>query len=83
MKLFEAHKVEFGYDRQQEFDLTLMLPHVTDSEYYDAEETTVKLSINDMKELFDPVVSKVLSLLSQQLRRARVQTGQHIDVSGK
>ena len=83
MKQFEAHKVEFGYGGQLEFELALLLPRVTDSEYYDAQETSVKLSVDDMKELFNPIVSKVLSLLSQQLQLARVQTGQHIDVGSR
>ena len=78
---FEGLKRDFGFNNEASaiYDVTLVMPGVESSEYYDATEQQVKLHREDLEGFFRPVVSKVLDLLRQQTRQAQVEKGCQIN----
>ncbi|KAH8587066.1 Hsp70 family protein-like protein [Bisporella sp. PMI_857] len=80
MIAFETYKRDFGLSDDRDVreigPIKLELP---DSEHYDEEERMVKLTYEDMQTLFDPVVSQITSLISQQVKEIKVKRGSNID----
>ncbi|KAI9675985.1 MAG: hypothetical protein M1822_008371 [Bathelium mastoideum] len=72
MKDFEEHKCDFGSsdDLDHIYEIRLVMD-VPDSEYYDQDESVVKVTGHQMLEFFNPVISKITALLSQQIEKAR------------
>ncbi|EFR01012.1 hypothetical protein MGYG_04014 [Nannizzia gypsea CBS 118893] len=73
MRKFEMIKKDFGYnmeeDRIHELPLNMIANEVK-SEYFDAEERLVMLSSNDIRQLFDPVVNRIIGLVRKQIEDA-------------
>ncbi|KAF1844825.1 actin-like ATPase domain-containing protein [Cucurbitaria berberidis CBS 394.84] len=76
MKDFESHKRDFGYSSNldQIYEINLVIPGAQDSASYDTDESIVKLNGHAMLSFFEPVVTKIIALLSHQIERAS-QTG--------
>ncbi|KAF2131051.1 hsp70-like protein [Dothidotthia symphoricarpi CBS 119687] len=73
MKEFECHKRDFGYSDNlldQLYELNLVIPQAEDSEFYDGDESVVKLNGRTMLSFFEPVVKKIIALLNQQIDAA-------------
>ncbi|KAH7135278.1 hypothetical protein B0J11DRAFT_156863 [Dendryphion nanum] len=77
MKDFENHKHDFGYTDNLDhvYEIYLVMPGVSTSEFYDDEESTVQINGHLMLKFFKPVVAKVLALLEQQVRHAQSAGG--------
>ncbi|KAH0562391.1 hypothetical protein GP486_002914 [Trichoglossum hirsutum] len=78
MREFEGCKRDFGSSYEAEYQFTLVMRGVEDSEYYDADQSQVRM--RDMEGLFQPAVQKILDMLHQQLHRAQVERGKQIDL---
>ncbi|OBT82580.1 hypothetical protein VE02_08680 [Pseudogymnoascus sp. 03VT05] len=80
MSSFEMLKRDFGLiDNNDDRDLGPVNLDVPDSEYYDLEDSTVKISYEDMQSLFDPVVDEITSLVGQQVEEAKKKRNATID----
>ncbi|RDW94974.1 hypothetical protein BP5796_00737 [Coleophoma crateriformis] len=80
MNNFEKSKWSFGHGEDmvdQEIEGIKM--DIPGSDYYDAEESSVLLSVSDMKSLFAPVVDEVIRLITQQVKEVEKQKKTKID----
>lgn len=78
---FEKAKQSFGSSENDSFDiLPIKMRDVENPDYYDKDESTVKLSRKDMEELFEPVVKDILRLVSQQVSYALSSKGKRINL---
>ncbi|KAK5110335.1 hypothetical protein LTR62_006043 [Meristemomyces frigidus] len=57
----------------------LVMPGVEDSQYYDARKNIVMLSSEDMKDVFAPVVDRIIKLLSTQQAEVEEKLGKRLD----
>ncbi|KAF9767662.1 hypothetical protein IL306_015139 [Fusarium sp. DS 682] len=81
MTQFESIKRDFGVSkrsRQYLLDLNLKCP---DSRWYHSEENEVVITTQDMADLFDPVVKKIIALLEQQIQATRSESQLEIKVT--
>ncbi|KFZ02938.1 hypothetical protein V502_11372 [Pseudogymnoascus sp. VKM F-4520 (FW-2644)] len=80
MSSFEMLKRDFGLtDNSDDRDLGPINLDVPESEYYDPEDSIVKLSYEDMQSLFDPVIKEITSLVGQQVEEAKKKQNVTID----
>ncbi|KAL2851693.1 hypothetical protein BJX68DRAFT_265937 [Aspergillus pseudodeflectus] len=78
MNKFEIVKRDFGMSTEDDsvHPLPLNMPlQKADPEYFDVDERFVLLSNDDLQGLFEPVVSKILNLVRQQVEYANEQAG--------
>ncbi|KAF2103498.1 actin-like ATPase domain-containing protein [Rhizodiscina lignyota] len=73
MKEFELIKRDFGSsrDRNQEYELTLVMPGVEEGRYYDDSECVVKLYQSDMLGFFQRPLDRITRMIQQQLDQAK------------
>ncbi|OBT74407.1 hypothetical protein VF21_06831 [Pseudogymnoascus sp. 05NY08] len=80
MSSFEMLKRDFGLiDNSDDRDLGPINLDVPESEYYDPEDSVIKLSYEDMQSLFDPVIDEITSLVGQQVDEASKKRNATID----
>ncbi|KAH8762343.1 Hsp70 family protein-like protein [Hyaloscypha finlandica] len=71
---------DFGLkDDLDERELGPINLNIPDSVFYDGEEKLVKLSYDDMQDLFDPVIQDITQLVGQQVRDAKSNNAAKID----
>ncbi|CAK1359214.1 unnamed protein product [Cercospora beticola] len=77
MKDFESHKRDFGKskDAKRFYEMQLYMEDVAESKYYDEDDFMVKIYRDDLKKMFEPVVSKITALLQSQLDAEKAQFG--------
>ncbi|KXT08547.1 hypothetical protein AC579_10244 [Pseudocercospora musae] len=77
MKEFEGHKKDFGKstNSRKVYEIPLWMKNAKGSRYYDDDEGIVRIYEEDLKRMFDPIVTKVKDLLQHQLDSERRQTG--------
>ncbi|KAM0183762.1 hypothetical protein ACHAPF_000206 [Botrytis cinerea] len=72
MAAFEALKRDFGRNDEREIgELGPLNLNVVDSAYFDEEDRLVLLSHQDMRALFDPVITEITRLVEQQVKAAK------------
>ncbi|TGO11634.1 hypothetical protein BTUL_0105g00240 [Botrytis tulipae] len=72
MAAFEALKRDFGRaDDREVGELGPLNLDVVDSAYFDEEDRLVLLSHQDMRALFDPVITEITRLVKQQVKTAK------------
>ncbi|TVY34708.1 Chaperone protein DnaK [Lachnellula subtilissima] len=77
---FEKFKRDFGLSDDRDIrEIGPIRLDVADSVHFDEDERTVKLTYEDMQALFDPVVSEIISLVSQQVKEAKFNKNSNID----
>jgi hypothetical protein len=80
MMEFETQKRNFGsskYAKTYRMHLKMKAP---ESKWFDADDEEVLLTSNDMKELFDPVVSKIIGLLEQQIQATKDESSLDVNI---
>ncbi|EPS39914.1 hypothetical protein H072_6309 [Dactylellina haptotyla CBS 200.50] len=81
MRSFEKAKQSFGSFESDEFLIeSPVMDGVNRPEYYDEEESTIKLSKADMVRLFDPVMKEIRRLVEDQVEKARRQKSKNISL---
>ncbi|EME86907.1 uncharacterized protein MYCFIDRAFT_172600 [Pseudocercospora fijiensis CIRAD86] len=78
MKDFEAHKKDFGKstNTRKIYEVgPLVMKNAKNPKYYDEDEGIIRIYEEDLKRMFDPVVSKITELLQSQLDAERRATG--------
>ncbi|RPA83095.1 hsp70-like protein [Ascobolus immersus RN42] len=80
MRQFESIKRDFRGpgNRTRPYTLTLIMRDVEDSDFYDEDDSQVKLTEKDIQNLFDPVISKIIDLVNQQVREVKKDAGNPI-----
>ncbi|KAJ0417519.1 hypothetical protein BJY00DRAFT_325500 [Aspergillus carlsbadensis] len=86
MNKFEIVKRDFGLKTEEDdaihqLPLNMVLPEV-DPEHFDVDERLVLITNDDLQLLFEPVVAKILSLVSQQIEYANRQAINRIILVG-
>lgn len=78
---FQGFKRDFkAEDEGQCYEVTLFMKGQGDSHYYDEDESAVKIHHEDLKQMFDPVVSKIIALLQSQVDAVRKKNGSSVKV---
>lgn len=77
MKEFESYKRDFGKsdDAAMYAELPIALKDAPESAWYDELDNIVNVFPADFKEMFKPVVEKILALVESQLDDERRQAG--------
>ncbi|KAL3461817.1 hypothetical protein BJX64DRAFT_260157 [Aspergillus heterothallicus] len=80
MRRFESIKRDFGTsDENTTYELPLnMSAPDADPKYFDDEERLVIISSDDLRNLFDPVVRRILKLVKRQIDDARQEIGKDV-----
>ncbi|RAH86012.1 actin-like ATPase domain-containing protein [Aspergillus japonicus CBS 114.51] len=71
---FEVIKKDFGdscFLDILELPLNMTLPKAKSSKHFDADERLVKITSDDLRTIFDPVVNQIISLVQRQITDAR------------
>ncbi|RAH43079.1 Hsp70 family protein [Aspergillus brunneoviolaceus CBS 621.78] len=74
MNRFEVIKKDFGnscFLDILELPLNMTLPKAKSSKHFDADERLVKITSDDLRAIFDPVVNQIISLVQRQITDAR------------
>ncbi|TPX16453.1 uncharacterized protein E0L32_003747 [Thyridium curvatum] len=74
MAEFESAKRDFNDPRIPRTHRLHLKMDVGNCRYYDAEDEEVLLSSQDMKELFDPTIDKIISLTHNQIEQTEAQS---------
>ncbi|KAE9364639.1 Hsp70 family protein-like protein [Stipitochalara longipes BDJ] len=79
MNAFESIKRNFGNKKSRRVQELPIKLGIAKSRYYDEEERSVKLSYDDIKGLFDPVIKDITNLVEHQLQDVKKNKGDRID----